>query len=561
MKKLIIVGVSVFAVTFLLFLRSNHTPLTCVAVVDGTNIVADEFQKRYKTYIATTNNRDNIILRQRILDNMVNEELIFADVHRKKFDADDVYRNKTEEIKNQAMLDRYAKSVSVDTVSISEQELRKEFHAFNSKVAARYLYAKKEEDAQKLKDKLEHGATFDELARDVFQDPELANNGGYLGYFGWGEMEPALEDAAFSLPIGTLSGPVKLKVGYAIVKVENRVEAPLASEMDYAKNKEKLEQSIVDKKVMRFISNSAHQIEKELSPAFNDEAVTNVFQQWQYVFYPPASSGVNERTDVSQSIGSMWMVKFGLNTWTVNDFLQRVQETTPKQRKHVRSSEDVKDIAVGLAVRDVILSKARGAGLEGHPDVLSQVENAKKLYLMKRWTASVQDTVGQHGWDERMLREEYSRNTSQYMIPPEINVAEILVRWEDEANALLKELKKGTDFAEVARTHSIRLWAAKNGGNLGWGTKSKYGILGEKLFSAHIGQLVGPEFVDPYYGIFKLLDKKEGRQKSLDESRDEIIEELTFVRQQEALKDAVGQLRRHSSVHINMDVLANVDIQ
>jgi peptidyl-prolyl cis-trans isomerase C len=139
-----------------------------------------------------------------------------------------------------------------------------------------------------------------------------------------------------------------------------------------------------------------------------------------------------------------------------------------------------------------------------------------------------------------------------------VNAAEILVRTKDEAERLLGLVRRGADFAELARRHSIRLWAAKRGGELGFGTRAGYGILADKIFSSQVGQVVGPEHVDPYYGIFKVLGKKQGRPKSLDEAREEIVRELVYNGRQTASRRAVEQLITGVPITIDSEALAQV---
>src|SRR5712692_4419027 len=470
-----------------------------VAEVGGHRISDEEFRDRYKSYLANTSSRDNILLRQKILNNMINEKLIFDDIKRQGMDNDEIYQNRLNDISGQALLDAYAKKISLDTVSVSEQELWKEFRAYNSKVSARYLYAKKERDAWNLKRQLEQGRTFEALAKDIFEDPGLANNGGYLGTFGWGEMEPALEEAAFSLPVGALSDPVRLKVGWAIVKVETRVEQPLASEYDYEKAKEKLTRAVQDKKIVHVVKDVVEQIGQDLSPVFNETAAEQVFKNWDYLV--PGGVGTissDQETRVPGNISSLHFVSFRGRSWTVGEFLEKLKKTSEKQRKRVKSVGDVKNVAIGLATREILLDRARQAGLEHDPVVLAQITRVKEEYLLKRWAKSVQDTVGQNGWGQNVIGDYYEKNNAQYAFPPEVNVAEILVRTEGEATSLMNRLKKGANFSELAHKNSIRLWAAKHGGELGFGTKATFGILGEKLFANKIDQLLGPERVDPY---------------------------------------------------------------
>jgi peptidyl-prolyl cis-trans isomerase SurA len=66
------------------------------------------------------------------------------------------------------------------------------------------------------------GEDFEELARRFSQDPGSRANGGDLGWFRRGDMEPAFEEAAFNLIPGAVSEPVRTPYGFHIIKVDRR---------------------------------------------------------------------------------------------------------------------------------------------------------------------------------------------------------------------------------------------------------------------------------------------------------------------------------------------------
>ena len=531
-----------------------------VADVHGRKISSEEFRDRYNKYLTEIQRRDNILLREQILNNMINEILIMEDIERLGIAHDGMSERKIADLRTQALLDGYARRVSLDTMTVLEPELWKEFHSYNTRASARYLYARTEDEARELKRKLENGATFEQLAQEVFEDPGLATNGGYLGSFGWGEMEPALEDVAFFGRIGELTDPIKLKVGYAIVKVESRVEIPLASEYDYAIAKEKLERAIREKKTVNLVKGAASAAGSELDPRFREDAVQFLYRNWSTL--GQQETGAKETGSLPAAwadTAEMELVKFKGARWTISDFLSRLEKTSKGQRNRVRSERDVKDVAIGLATREVLVRKALELGVDVDGWVTSQIQRASQEYLLRRWASAVQDTVGENGWDDGDLYKHFESKRAEYAFPPEVNVAEILVRTEPEASAIMTRLKQGESFADLAR-NSIRLWAAKRSGELGFGTRARFGPMADKFFSARVGDIVGPENVDPYFGIFKILDRREGRQQSFEEAREQIIRELSFVRKREVFRRAVDDLRKNASFTIDMDVLANVEL-
>ncbi len=74
-----------------------------------------------------------------------------------------------------------------------------------------------------MKKRIESGeSTFEEEAQIESDDEGSAEKGGDLGWFGRGQMVPAFEKAAFSMEPGAISGPVKSRFGFHLIKVEDR---------------------------------------------------------------------------------------------------------------------------------------------------------------------------------------------------------------------------------------------------------------------------------------------------------------------------------------------------
>ncbi|RLC70817.1 MAG: hypothetical protein DRI52_06355 [Chloroflexi bacterium] len=99
-------------------------------------------------------------------------------------------------------------------------------------VHARHILVATEAEAQSILNQLLAGADFATLAQQYSLDEATKVNGGDLGFFPRGILlAPEVEDAAFSLQPGQISGVIASQFGYHIVQVLERVpDYPLSED-------------------------------------------------------------------------------------------------------------------------------------------------------------------------------------------------------------------------------------------------------------------------------------------------------------------------------------------
>ncbi len=90
-----------------------------------------------------------------------------------------------------------------------------------SEVKAAHILVASESKAKALKNRIENGESFGEVARKYSSCPS-GEFGGNLGYFTRGKMVKEFEDAAFSLPVGVVSDPVQTQFGWHLIKVYDK---------------------------------------------------------------------------------------------------------------------------------------------------------------------------------------------------------------------------------------------------------------------------------------------------------------------------------------------------
>lgn len=85
-------------------------------------------------------------------------------------------------------------------------------------VKASHILVSTKEEAENLKNQLDKGADFAELAKNNSKCPS-GKDGGDLGFFSKGQMVPEFEMVAFSLPVNTVSDPVQTQFGWHLIKI------------------------------------------------------------------------------------------------------------------------------------------------------------------------------------------------------------------------------------------------------------------------------------------------------------------------------------------------------
>lgn len=86
---------------------------------------------------------------------------------------------------------------------------------------ARHILVETEAQCESLKQEIEAGADFAEVAKQHSLCPSGAQ-GGDLGEFGQGQMVPEFDEVVFNGELNTVHGPVKTQFGYHLLEITSR---------------------------------------------------------------------------------------------------------------------------------------------------------------------------------------------------------------------------------------------------------------------------------------------------------------------------------------------------
>ena len=222
------------------------------------------------------------------------------------------------------------------------------------------------------------------------------------------------------------------------------------------------------------------------------------------------------------------------------------------EREYRRRNEKVKlEMVVftpDAVQKDVTVTDAEAAAeFEKRKDRYKVPEKRKIRYLLVDADAVKAKIVVPPGDVERS----YQQSIQQYSTPEQVRASHILLKTEgkDEAavkakaEGLLKQVKSGADFAELAKKFSEDEASAKAGGDLdffGRGRMVKeFEDIAFTLAPGAISDLVKTQFG---YHIIKVVDKKPAATRPLEEVRQQIADQLAYERAQAQVSELATTL-------------------
>ena len=196
-----------------------------------------------------------------------------------------------------------------------------------------------------------------------------------------------------------------------------------------------------------------------------------------------------------------------------------------------------KNIVKRLIDFELIYQQAKKEGLTSQVDFLSKSELAFKELI---YTTYLQNFIKENKITKNEIKKSYDNFVSNFN-KTDYKASHILVSTKDEAKRIIKSLKKGGDFKELAKVNSIDKESKNNGGNLGWFSAADM----VESFSNAIKKMVVNEVTDypvqSQFGwhIIQLNEIKPSLPPSLDEK----IDDIKVILQKSKLKKYLDELR------------------
>jgi peptidyl-prolyl cis-trans isomerase C len=195
-----------------------------------------------------------------------------------------------------------------------------------------------------------------------------------------------------------------------------------------------------------------------------------------------------------------------------------------------------------LVNREVLQQEAQRGGFGRNADVQTQVDMARQEIVVG---AFLRDWVRKHPVSDAEVQKEYDRARASAG-EKEYKARHILVDNEEQAKALIADLKKGAKFDELAAKNSKDPGSKDRGGDLDWNVPAAF----EKAFSDAMVKLDKGKYTDApvhtRYGfhVIQLEDVREMKFPALTEVKPRIQQQLM----QHKIEGLVRELRGKAKV-------------
>ena len=178
-----------------------------------------------------------------------------------------------------------------------------------------------------------------------------------------------------------------------------------------------------------------------------------------------------------------------------------------------------------LIAREIFVQEARKRGLEASDDYKTQLELARQSLLIRELFANFQK---KNPVTDAEIKAEYDKFVAANG-GKEYRARHILVEKEDEAKALIADLKKGGKFEDLAKKASKDPGSGANGGDLDWASAASYvPEFSNAMVKLEKGQMTDAPVKSQFgFHIIRVDDVREAQLPKLDEVKPQISQQLT----------------------------------
>ena len=208
-----------------------------------------------------------------------------------------------------------------------------------------------------------------------------------------------------------------------------------------------------------------------------------------------------------------------------------------------------KQLREEVIAREVFMQEAQRRGLEASPDFRAKMDLARQSVLINELFADYQKNSAVTDAEAKAEYDRIVGSQAPAAGAKEYKARHILVEKEDEAKAIIAQLKKGAKFEDIAKKQSKDPGSGAQGGDLGWANPSGY----VPEFAQALGKLGKGQMTDAPvksqfgYHVIRVDDVREAKGPevpSFEQVKPQVVQQL----QQQKLVKFQEELRAKAKV-------------
>ncbi len=402
----------------LLFLPHCTSQEKNVAEFGEEIITLEEYRIAYLKLLKQPDFFDSREKREEFLDDLIGFRLLAKEANKIGTNKDDRLQYKIEAYKNKALREAHYDIVIKPKVIISEKEIEDTYVFTQEQRRVSHLFLNTPSKADSIYNLLVTGADFKKLASQVFEDDSLKNNGGDLGWITWDQFEYDLAKAAFTIPVGKYSKPIKSSFGYHIIMVTDFKKKPLITRNEYLVHKQRakslLEYKVGDKLASEYINNLVKSADVVMYPEIYYLVKTNLAKNLKRVptQFDQMSEFQLQEKEVQQIESHLWDSRNKIIATvngvgiTVGEFLGGLHYVPYKELYGSFNS------TFKIIIRDHLLtSEAKSFGYENESTLINKTKFFEEYLVQLNYRRRV---ISKIKVDDNEIEQYYNKNIDKY---------------------------------------------------------------------------------------------------------------------------------------------------
>lgn len=225
---------------------------------------------------------------------------------------------------------------------------------------------------------------------------------------------------------------------------------------------------------------------------------------------------------------------------TSDDVIIFLESLSPEVRKFFTQNSDKKPLIQELIQQQLLYFDAVEKGYDKNEDFIKVAEKARQAMLKTYALGKLLEGITV---SEEEMQAFYEEHKSEFQDTKKASASHILVDSEEKAKKVKEQIDQGLEFAQAAKEYSS-CPSASRGGDLGvFGPGQMVPEFDKVVFSLKKGEISDPVKTQFGYHIIELHDLTEAREKSFDEVKDKIYQELRRRKEEIVYRDKVEELK------------------